>query len=318
MESPNIQDGEPTNAEIKVSWKPTSPSKSDNKNSTEQDRPSTCDRQGRRHSSSLSAIVGNISSRLKRSSSTVGSSSAVCIPESKVPPTGSMSTPSKRKNPSSTSATIQPENMATRGHSRRSSTPTNQKCDDSAFNQKGRKASLTGFFSGTRKFSLQLYQNGGDQLPPRPPLMIRESNMDNQTIISNTTNKSSQNAEGLGQIGVFDGIRNGIPSDVALNNNITPSCSSTSRVFGGTFNNKALSDRRHRIHKHSLQQGNKWKLLQQKVLGNLDEEKDDDQELCNGQSDGKVLFKFLLLNDNDKMNIATSLRIQIYELLGIY
>ena len=63
MESPNIQDGEPTNAEIKISWKPASPSKSDIKNSTEQDRPSTCDRQGRRHSSSLSAIVGSISSR---------------------------------------------------------------------------------------------------------------------------------------------------------------------------------------------------------------------------------------------------------------
>ena len=294
MESPNIQDGEPTNAEIKISWKPASPSKSDIKNSTEQDRPSTCDRQGRRHSSSLSAIVGSISSRLKRSSSTVGASSAVCIPESKVAPTGSMSTPSKRKNPSSTSS-MQQENMATRGHSRRSSTPTNQKCDDSAFNQKGRKASLTGFFSGTRKFSLQLYQNGGDQLPPRPPLMIRESNMDNQTIISNTTDKASQNAEVLDQIGVFDGIRNGIPSDVALNNNITPSCSSTSRVFGGTFNNKTLSDRRHRIHKHSLQQGNKWKLLQQKVLGNLDEEKDDDQELCNGKSDGKVLLQFCYL-----------------------
>ena len=295
MESPNIQDGEPTNAEIKISWKPASPSKSDIKNSTEQDSPSTCDRQGRRHSSSLSAIVGNISSRLKRSSSTVGSSSAVCISESKGPPTGSMSTPSKRKNPS-TSAMQPPENMATtRGHSRRSSTPINQKCDDSAFNHKGRKASLTGFFSGTRKFSLQLYHNGGDQLPPRPPLMIRESNMDNQTIITNTTHKSSQNAEGLAQTGAFDGIRNGIPSDVALNNNITPSCSSTSRVFGSTFNNKALSDRRHRIHKHSLQQGNKWKLLQQKVLGNLDEEKDDDQELCNGQSDGKILFKFRYL-----------------------
>ena len=297
MESPNLQDAEPTSAEIKISWKPAAPSKSDNKNSTEQDRPSTCDRQGRRHSSSLSAIVGNISSRLKRSSSTVGSSSTVCISESKGTPTGSMSTPSKRKNPSTSSAIMQPENMATtRGHSRRSSTPTNQKCDDSAFNQKGRKASLTGFFSGTRKFSLQLYQNGGDQLPPRPPLMIRESNMDNQTIISNTTNESSQNAEGLDQIGVFDGIRNGIPGDVALNNNITPSCSSTSRVFGSTFNNKTLSDRRHRIHKHSLQQGNKWKLLQQKVLGNLDEEKDD-EELWNGQSDGKALLKlgFLMI-----------------------
>ena len=289
MESPNLQDAEPTSAEIKISWKPASPSKSDNKSSTEQDRPSTCDRQGRRHSSSLSAIVGNISSRLKRSSSTVGSSSAVCISESKGPPTGSTSTPSKRKHPST--STMQLENMATtRGHSRRSSTPINQKCDDSAFNHKGRKASLTGFFSGTRKFSLQLYQNGGDQLPPRPSLMIRESNMDNQTIITNTTHKSSQNADGLAQTGAFDGIRNGIPSDVALNNNITPSCSSTSRVFGSTFNNKALSDRRHRIHKHSLQQGNKWKLLQQKVLGNLDEEKDD-EELWNGQSDGKVLLK---------------------------
>ena len=293
MESPNLQDGEPTSAEIKISWKSASASKSDNKNSTEQDRPSTCDKQGRRHSSSLSAIVGNISSRLKRSSSTVGSSSAVCKSESKVTPTGSMSTPSKRKNPS-TSA-MQPENMATRGHSRRSSTPINQNCDDLAFNHKGRKTSLTGFFSGTRKFSLQLYHNGGDQLPPRPPLMITESNIDNQTIITNTTHNSSQNAEGLAQTGVFDGIRNGISSDVALNNNITPSCSSTSRVFGSTFNNKALSDRRHRIHKHSLQQGNKWKLLQQKVLGNLDEEKDDDQELCNGQSDGKLPLKFCYL-----------------------
>ena len=298
MESPNLQNAEPTSAEIKISWKPAAPSKSDNKSSTEQDRPSTCDRQGRRHSSSLSAIVGTISSRLKRSSSTVGSSNAVCISESKGPPAGSTSTPSKRKNPSTSSAIMQPENMATtRGHSRRSSTPINQKCDDSAaFNQKGRKASLTGFFSGTtRKFSLQLYHNnGGDQLPPRPPLMIRESNMDNQTIITNTTHKSSQNAEGLAQTGAFDGIRNGIPSDVALNNNITPSCSSTSRVFGSTFNNKTLSDRRHRIHKHSIQQGNRWKLLQQKVLGNLDEEKDD-EELWNGQSDGKALLEFCFL-----------------------
>ena len=296
MESPNLQNAEPTSAEIKISWKPAAPSKSDNKSSTEQDRPSTCDRQGRRHSSSLSAIVGTISSRLKRSSSTVGSSNAVCISESKGPPAGSTSTPSKRKNPSTSSAIMQPENMATtRGHSRRSSTPINQKCDDSAVNHKGRKASLTGFFSGTtRKFSLQLYQNGGDQLPPRPPLMIRESNMDNQTIITNTAHKSSQNAEGLAQTGAFDGIRNGIPSDVALNNNITPSCSSTSRVFGSTFNNKTLSDRRHRIHKHSLQQGNKWKLLQQKVLGNLDEEKDD-EELWNGQSDGKALLEFCFL-----------------------
>ena len=79
-------------------------------------------------------------------------------------------------------------------------------------------------------------------------------------------------------------------NDPNISTQIDKSCPQTllSRNYPITENNKSSNDRRTRVHKHSLQQGNKWKLLQQKVLGNLDEEKDDEQEVPAKHTCGKI------------------------------
>ena len=225
----------------------------------------------RRHSSSLSAIVGHIGTKIKRSSSTVSSSSDGRISSlQKSAQSGSLSTPPKRKNSSSTSD-INSENYTPKAPSRRRSTPINQRTATEASlpsTKNNKKTSLRGIFSSTRKISLQSDLFGNDQLPPRPSLFIKELNKESKTVVNELSN------------------------DKRLNNGDQESVRKIGNGTKNSFNNvsNAPSDRRTRAHKHSLQQGNKWKLLQQKVLGNLDEEKDDyDEDVENKQYNGKVL-----------------------------
>ena len=242
-----------------------------NPDSTSADATDSSNNRSRRHSSSLSAIVGHIGTKIKRSSSTVSSSSAGRISSlQKSAPSGSLSTPPKRKNSSSTSD-INSENYTPKAPSRRRSTPINQRTATEASlptTKNNKKTSLRGIFSSTRKISLQSDLFSNDQLPPRPPLFIKELNEESKTAVNEFSN------------------------DKTLNNGDQESVRKIGNGTKNSFNNvsNAPSDRRTRAHKHSLQQGNKWKLLQQKVLGNLDEEKDDyDEDVENKQYYGKVL-----------------------------
>ena len=263
-----------TNEDQTLSCRVSSPLKEDSKlNHSKDDTEKGSKQRGRRHSSTFSALVGNIGTRIKRSSSTVNSSSDGCISGSKSIPPGSMSTPSQRKNSSSTSETLT-ENVLTKPPSRRSSTPTNQRNVAPIITPKGKKTSLRGIFSSSRKSSLQSEQNGADKLPPRPPLLIKESNQDIQCEI-------------LDQINFDHLIRNGTNGSTPnIHSRPAPPSSASRNVFSSNDGNQ-FSDRRTRMHKHSLQHGNKWKLLQQKILGNVDEEIDDEQEFPENQSHGK-------------------------------
>ena len=252
---------------------------------TGQDATDSCNKRGRRHSSSLSAIVGNIGTRIKRSSSTVSSSSdgRISALQNSAPP-GSLSTPPKRKNSSSTSD-IPSENKSPNAPSRRRSTPINQRTTTETLfpASKNKKTSLRGIFSSNRKVSLQSDLNGDHKLPPRPPLFIKEFRKDSKTIITEFTSDTKLNTsdqEFSRNIGNGSTVKNDCP--------ITTSSTFQTKNSSNNVCN-TMSERRTRVHKHSLQQGNKWKLLQQKVLGNLDEENDDDDhDLGNNRLYGKV------------------------------
>ena len=253
----------------------------------------TADKGGRRHSSSFSTIVGSIGSRLKRSSSSVTSPSSGKTSTSSVT-SGNLSTPTNRKFsaaakiPSETVTGKQPPQSP----SRRSSTPVDQRIDTStSSSSKAKKSSLRGIFSSTRKHSLQQQpnSNGSDQLPPRPPSSVRgglpqdtHTKTDSFDLSNNISNQLVFRED------IDNRIRNGTNSSMPKTTQAAPQ-------------NNAFGDRRQRIHKHSLQQGNKWKLLQQKVLGNVDEENDDEHDLL---KDGKFFNHGVVIQDKDKLYVS--------------
>ena len=283
--SPSHHSSSPENNGGKTTNKTASTAETENKGKTTDDVTDSSQKRGRRHSSSLSAIVGNIGIRIKRSSSTVSSSSDGRISSLQSSAVGSLSTPPKRKNSSSTSD-INSEISSTKASSRRRSTPINQRTTTVASLpvSKNKKTSLRGIFTNTRKISLQTDLIGDDQLPPRPPLFIKELNKEESKTIK-SLNEFPKDRFNTGDENYARNIGNGL--SVQCNHPTKSSVFQTNTVSNNVGFN-AMSDRRSRVHKHSLQQGNKWKLLQQKVLGNLDEEKDDDQELGNNQFYGKV------------------------------
>ena len=282
--SPLQHSSSPENNERKTTNKLASTAETNSQVKTTDDVTESSNKRGRRHSSSLSAIVGNIGIRIKRSSSTVSSSSDGRISSLQSSAVGSLSTPPKRKNSSSTSD-IHSENSSPKAPSRRRSTPINQRTTTVASLpvSKNKKTSLKGIFSNTRKISLQTDLIRDDQLPPRPPLFIKEVNTEDSKTIK-SMNEFPRDGFHIGDEECARNIGNGlsIQAKHPTNSSVFPAKTSSNNVG---FN--AMGDRRTRMHKHSLQQGNKWKLLQQKVLGNLDEEKDDDQD-GNVQFYGKV------------------------------
>ena len=261
---------------IPKTWKTSSTVETANQSSSTTDN---SDNRGRRHSSSFSAIVGNIGSRIKRSSSTVGSSPDGRILGLQNMPEGSLSTPSKRKNTSTSEMSC--ESSWVKSRSRRSSTPVNQTPDGSISASKGKKTSLIGMFSTTRKSSLQSCPHVADQLPPKPPQLNKETTHTHQLLSLKSRNHSCDQTEKLGN--ADEGMNNIANGSTKMHNSCPKPILIKNHPISGsnTFS-------RTRIHKHSLQQGNKWKLLQQKVLGNLDEEKDDEQELPINQHYGKA------------------------------
>jgi hypothetical protein len=138
----------------------------------------------------------------------------------------------------------------------------------------------------SRKTSLQSCNNVADQLPPRPPLSIKETTDTHQILSLTSRNHSCDQSEQLRKINADERMNN-IPNGLTNIHNSSPQPSIT-KNYPISGSNTFSKDRRTRTHKHSLQQGNKWKLLQQKVLGNLDEEKDDEEDLPINQNYGKV------------------------------
>ena len=267
--------------ESRTRLRSSSPSEQGSVIDTVRDDDTKSSKSGRRHSSSLSAIVGSLGTRLKRSSSSVTSSTGGRISSTK-DMTGNLSTPTKRKN-SATSKITSDSTTSVKSSSRRSSTPIDQRIDTSVSTSRGKKTSLRGIFSSARKFSLQSNPNVAEQLPPLPPQLRKGSYQDSQSSNVEVVPENLNPEELIGTRGTDAGIRNGTNGSISTN----------TRPPGGSGNalplgNNNFSDRRARMHKHSLQQGNKWKLLQQKVLGNVDEENDDEQEFLQNINHGKM------------------------------
>ena len=281
MEKHNVEDAATTiRDDIETRLRPSSPSPLDQDSNNRKDKKTVNnENRGRRHSSSLSAMVGNIGIRLKRSSSSISSSTTdgrISIPKDKAE---NISTPTKRKNPSLSK--IVPDSGSAKTTSRRSSTPVDPRTDTPVSIPKNKKTSLSGIFSSTRKLSLQLTPNNGNQnLPPRPPPQsIKSLHSDTQTSRNNARTEVKEQS-------TQDEMCNTTDTELKLRNGTNgASMLKSNRHFPSFQDNDKFLERRGRVHKHSLQQGNKWKLLQQKVLGNLDEEKGDDeeQEFVNGK-----------------------------------
>lgn len=292
MEHHNSQNASILNNEIRTRLRSSSPSDQASIIDNVHKDDDTSGKRGRK--SSLSAIVGSIGTRLKRSTSSVTSSTDGRISNPNDNP-GNLSTPTKRKN--SATSKIPSEPSSVQSPSRRSSTPIDQRIDTSVSTSKGKKTSLRGIFSSARKFSLQTNSNGADQLPPRPPPSVKASYQDTQSAAINVgaaNEPSSNQPELLGRHGEVDAwIRNGTNGSIPKHTRSQKY--SAEHTHSSSHDNNTFIDRRARIHKHSLQQGNKWKLLQQKVLGNVDEENDDEQECPTSTNYGKM---FGLTNDN--------------------